>query len=54
MDNQRVFEPLAIKFVIIRVICGEINKFMSHVFQTKKTNYAKMAHISTFFCNFAS
>ena len=35
MDNQRVFEPLAIKFVIIRVICGEINKFMSHVFQTK-------------------
>ena len=53
MDNQRVFEPLAIKFVIIRVICGEINKFISHVFLIK-TNYAKMAHISTFFCNFAS
>ena len=35
MDNQRVFEPLAIKFVIIRVICGEINKFMFHVFLIK-------------------
>ena len=53
MDNQRVFEPLAIKFVIIRVICGEINKSCS-MSSRQKTNYAKMAHISTFFCNFAS
>ena len=48
MDNQRVFEPLAIKFVIIRVICGEINKFMSHVFLTKNKLCQNGTNISFF------
>ena len=49
MDTQRVFEPLAIKFVIIRVICGKINKFMFHVFLTKKQTMPKWHIYQLFF-----